>query len=77
MNKDLKSITFKTWIMYLILIIIIFIIAGIFHEIEVKQMYTETYEQGYLEACKDFYKGQLKYDLIQNPDGTREWKKIK
>lgn len=76
MIKDLKSITFKTWIIYLILIIA-FIIAGIFHKIEMKQMYTETYEQGYLEACKDFYKGKLKYDLIQNPDGTREWKKIK
>lgn len=37
----------------------------------------EQYENGYIDACKDFYQGKLKYDLITNPDGTREWKKIK
>ena len=31
---------------------------------------------GYKEACIDFYKGKLKYDLVTNADGTREWKKI-
>jgi len=41
-----------------------------------KQMLAEKYEEGYLDACKDFYKGKLKYDLIENDDGTREWKKI-
>jgi hypothetical protein len=35
------------------------------------------YDKGYTDACKDFYKGKLKYDLIENSDGTREWKKIK
>ena len=35
------------------------------------------YERGYVDACKDFYKGKLKYDLVTNPDGTREWKKVK
>ena len=34
------------------------------------------YEEGYLDACKDFYKGKLKYDLVENPDGTKEWKKL-
>ena len=34
------------------------------------------YEQGYIDACKDFYQGKLKYELVENPDGTREWKKI-
>lgn len=33
-------------------------------------------EQGYIEACKDFYKGKLKADLVTNPDGSREWKWI-
>lgn len=41
-----------------------------------EQMLAEKYEEGYLDACKDFYKGKLKYDLIENDDGTREWKKI-
>jgi len=35
------------------------------------------YENGYIDACKDFYQGKLKYDLVSNSDGTREWKKIK
>lgn len=35
------------------------------------------YESGYLDACKDFYKGKLKYDLIENEDGSRVWKKVK
>ena len=34
------------------------------------------YEKGYLEACKDFYKGKTKYDLVKNDDGTVEWKKV-
>ena len=34
------------------------------------------YENGYKDACRDFYKGKLKYDLVENADGTREWKKI-
>lgn len=39
-------------------------------------IFNQGFEQGYIEACKDFYKGKLKYDLVDNPDGTREWKKI-
>jgi uncharacterized protein YpmB len=42
-----------------------------------EQMLTEKYEEGYLDACKDFYKGKLKYDLIENEDGTKTWQKIK
>lgn len=34
------------------------------------------YEAGYVDACKDFYKGHVKYDLVENSDGTKEWKKI-
>ena len=41
-----------------------------------KQMLAEKYEEGYLDACKDFYKGKLKYDLIENEDGTKTWQKI-
>ena len=42
-----------------------------------EQMLAEKYEEGYLDACKDFYKGKLKYDLIENEDGTKTWQKIK
>lgn len=38
--------------------------------------YNHIYESGYIDACKDFYQGKAKYDLITNPDGTREWKKV-
>lgn len=34
------------------------------------------YEKGYIDACKDFYKGKLKYELVENEDGTKIWKKI-
>lgn len=37
---------------------------------------TKNYEKGYLEACKDFYKGKTKFDLVKNEDGTVEWKKV-
>jgi hypothetical protein len=42
-----------------------------------EQIISENYERGYLDACKDFYKGKLKYDLIENEDGSRVWKKVK
>lgn len=38
--------------------------------------YKRIYESGYIDACKDFYQGKVRYDLITNPDGTREWKKV-
>ena len=36
----------------------------------------EVYKQGYIDCAKDFYKGKMKVDLIENPDGTKEWKWI-
>lgn len=59
---------------FLILSCIFTIAACLFNCIE---YYHKSYEKGYLDACKDFYKGKLKYDLVNNPDGTRTWKKIK
>jgi hypothetical protein len=38
--------------------------------------YKSIYEKGYIDACKDLYQGKLKYDLVEFPDGTKEWKKI-
>jgi uncharacterized protein YpmB len=68
-----------------IIILVILIIMGLTiifchsvkeSNIRKEQMLAEKYEEGYLDACKDFYKGKLKYDLIENDDGTKEWKKI-
>ena len=40
------------------------------------KLIADSYEQGYLDACKDFYKGKPKYDLVRNDDGTVVWKKV-
>jgi hypothetical protein len=40
------------------------------------KLISDSYEQGYLDACKDFYRGKLKYELVKNDDGTVEWKKV-
>lgn len=29
--------------------------------------------QGYIEACKDFYDGKLKYELKELPGGEKQW----
>lgn len=36
-----------------------------------------SYERGYVQACKDFYQGKPKYDLVKHPDGTATWEKTK
>ena len=58
------------------LAMIIIIILCILIVLETIKMFKNQYEQGYIDACKDFYQGQLKYDLVTNSDGTREWKKL-
>ena len=59
--------------------VVLTVVTGIlFIFIEVSDdLVKNSYERGYVDACKDFYKGKLKYDLVTNPDGTREWKKVK
>jgi len=37
----------------------------------------KNFENGYKQACIDFYKGKLKYDLIEKEDGTRIWEEVK
>ena len=49
------------------------------HENDMKKqskLISDNYEKGYLDACKDFYKGKLKYELLKNDDGTVVWKKV-
>ena len=53
-------------------------IFGLYCSVEnSKKEKNKIYEQGYLDACKDFYKGKLKYDLVEHNDGTRTWEKVK
>lgn len=59
-----------------IVLIIVFILF-VYHNFRgIKILTKKSYDQGYIDACKDFYKGKLKYDLVKNNDGTVEWKKI-
>lgn len=43
---------------------------------EKDKLISDNYEKGYVDACKDFYRGKLKYELIKNDDGTVVWKKV-
>ena len=40
------------------------------------KLISDNYEKGYIDACKDFYRGKLKYELVKNDDGTVIWKKV-
>jgi len=60
------------------IVLIIAFSLSVYHNFRgIKILTKKSYEQGYLDACKDFYNGKMKYDLIKNNDGTVEWKKIK
>lgn len=71
-NKILEIIA-----VFLAFFVVIIIIISCFygHYTTVKKASNKAYEQGYLDACKDFYKGKIKYDLVENDDGTKMWKK--
>ena len=66
------------WINTIIVAIVFALFCfGIYAFIEVhKDSAKSNYEEGYLDACKDFYQGKLKYDLVENSDGTKEWKRL-
>ena len=68
----------NVWINVIIVaIVLVLFYAGIYAFIEVhKDSAKSNYEEGYIDACKDFYKGKLKYDLVETPDGTKEWKRL-
>lgn len=59
----------------LILIIFNLVVFGI--SVSFTRAQQQEYERGYLDACKDFHQGKMKYDLIEKSDGTKEWIKIK
>lgn len=68
MGDDLKG--------FLLVMGIIMVLIFVFDWCEKRDL-EERYEQGYKDACADFYQGKLKYDLVTNSDGTREWKRVK
>ena len=37
------------------------------------QMRGSLRDSGYLQACKDFYDGKLKYELKELPGGEKQW----
>ena len=68
------------FLMFVAVILIIGLFIWLVHQNNKEKqskLISDSYEQGYLDACKDFYKGKLKYELVKNDDGTVEWKKIK
>ena len=38
--------------------------------------YRRGYEIGYIDACKDFYQGKIKYELVEHADGTKTWERV-
>ena len=38
--------------------------------------YKRAYEMGYVDACKDFYAGHPKYELVKHEDGSKTWEKV-
>lgn len=63
----------KSFLLVMVFIILILLSIGWSAGREAK----EQYEQGYKDACADFYQGKLKYDLIEHKDGTKTWERIK
>lgn len=60
----------------LILFVVAFLIAGIvsFHY-SVRKMCDDKFEEGYKAACIDFYKGNIKMELREQPNGELLWVK--
>ncbi len=75
--NSIKSNFFEAIKSICFIVLIITSILSVYHNFRgIKILTKKSYEEGYIDACKDFYKGKLKYDLIKNDDGTVEWKKI-
>lgn len=58
---------------FIVVMIILFALIGFITQKE----FNNSFDDGYIQACKDFHSGKLKADLIENEDGTKEWKMLK
>lgn len=71
MNKDQKYFIIQFVLSTISILSVIMLIIAYYNE-----RVNIQYEKGYVDACKDFYQGKLKYELIENNNGTKEWRKI-
>ena len=67
---------FKQFVFVIVMYFILVGIVSYFDYKREKQNCLDYYQKGYVDAVKDFYKGKTKVDLIENEDGTKEWKII-
>lgn len=76
--KKIKNILKIIWVLFLIAATSFLFVFGLYCSVENrKKENNQAYEKGYLDACKDFYQGKLKYDLVEHKDGTITWEKVK
>lgn len=62
---------------YVVLFILALVLFISWSVVIVDNVANNSYKAGYRQACKDFHKGKVKCELVDNEDGTREWKFIK
>lgn len=72
--KDSFGHDFKIAMVVYVLVVVFGVIIGTV--ICANDAIKQAKKDGYIECAKDFYAGKMKVDLIENPDGTREWKWI-
>jgi len=81
MNALNEHFMWEVWKFLMVILGICSIGLGLWlvHENDMEKkskLISDNYEKGYLDACKDFYKGKPKYELVKNDDGTVVWKKV-
>ena len=63
-----------------IFVLVVFVCAVLLFSVGVGCGYSivqdSAFERGYIAACVDIRVGKCKYELKDNPDGTRTWQKI-
>lgn len=61
----------------LMFIFVVVFVSAMFIQDAANSSYKRGYEIGYIDACKDFHQGKIKYELVEHDDGTRTWEKWK
>lgn len=66
----------KMWLLsfFVVLLAFVIIVYGTYKTINAQEKLT--YKKGYIEACKDFYEGKLKAEIVNLPNDERKWKMI-
>ena len=58
---------------FAIFLVAFFIVISFLGEFYGNSKASKAKEEGYIDACKDFYAGSLKASLVENKDGTANW----